>query len=267
MKSLSQLLTLICLINPTLGACDNFLWIGPHPDDEINIAPLLAQLCASSTNRCALLVLTQGEAGKCKSPGGCLPNLVSVRSQELKSVAVYLNAQFSQLNLGDGTSSHSEGVLLNWSLRMGGANNLINLIQAAISNFRATTVFTFDPRHGTTCHPDHRATAQLVIEAARRIGFPSNSILMVENKVATGVHPNSLPWAGFVPAVSDALNLDLNVASQWFQVPTLMSLYASQYLPIENSAMAAAPLTHQRVYLQKASDMNTSDSRYSAVCN
>ena len=60
-------------------ATETVVWLGAHPDDELYAAPWLADRCLERGASCKLVVLTFGESGNCKLPGGCEPDLKSVR--------------------------------------------------------------------------------------------------------------------------------------------------------------------------------------------
>ncbi len=139
------------------------MWIGAHPDDEVVAAPLLAKWCRDAGARCAFLLLTRGEAGPCLRADGCLPDVASVRSAEAAAAAQYFGATSILLTLPDGGGSAAP----NWEPREDVVAALANYIAA----FRPAAILTFDPRHGTTCHPDHRATGDLVLEAVTRLPY------------------------------------------------------------------------------------------------
>lgn len=137
------------------------LWVGAHPDDEILAAPLLAHWCGEAGARCTLLVLTRGEAGRCLLADGCVPSLEVVRGRELAKSARWFSAKVVTWDLPDGG-----GLAGRWGEVSGGNAALVARLAAAMVAIRPDIVLSFDPRHGTTCHGDHRTTGRLVVSAA-----------------------------------------------------------------------------------------------------
>ena len=136
------------------------LWIGAHPDDESLVAPLLGAECAERGSECLLLVMTRGENGPCALASGC-SDLASLRTAEMAAAAALLDARVEQWQLPDVFDPASE-----WDAAAGSHAELVARVQSAIRAFAPTAIFTFDPAHGTTCHPAHRYAGQLVLEAA-----------------------------------------------------------------------------------------------------
>lgn len=131
-------------------------WISAHPDDEVLAGTALTQLCA--TNECLLVVLTRGEAGTCHRTS-CRPSLAAVREEEMRRAAEFLGARLVHLSYRDGSGSTPAEVLRAWTSRAAVD------VQRLVGDFKSDLVITLDPRHGSTCHPDHRAVGQLVAEA------------------------------------------------------------------------------------------------------
>jgi len=46
---------------------------------------------------------------------------------------------------------------------------LVQRFERVLRQHRPAVVFTLDPRHGSTCHPSHRAAALLLLEAVQRL--------------------------------------------------------------------------------------------------
>jgi LmbE family N-acetylglucosaminyl deacetylase len=155
-------------VPPLFPGVHSVLWIGAHPDDEIYISPLLGRLCLEEHLKCSLLVFTRGERGHCLLPGGCRPDLAAVRSAEMTRAARLLGAQLTLWSLPDGGGA-ADGSTPAWDAAAGGHEALLATLAAQVSATRADLVITFDPRHGSTCHPDHRAAGALAVEALARI--------------------------------------------------------------------------------------------------
>ncbi len=166
------------------------LWVGAHPDDEVLVAPLLGSWCRDQHARCALLVATRGENGSCLLPGGCLPDLATIRSAESGASSLLFDAHLILLTLPDG------GV---GAAAAGGA--LAETVAGFIRAEAPELVLTFDPRHGTTCHPDHRAVGALVLAAAALLPEPP-AVHLLETRLDLSRAPASLPFVAATPAAA-----------------------------------------------------------------
>jgi LmbE family N-acetylglucosaminyl deacetylase len=72
-------------------------------------------------------------------------------------------------------------------------------------------VLTFDPRHGTTCHPDHRAVGQIVLEATATMS-PSPQVYLLESRVTFATQPFA---PHFSPAIEGAIRFNANQSLSW----------------------------------------------------
>ncbi|HEY0782183.1 MAG TPA: PIG-L family deacetylase [Thermoanaerobaculia bacterium] len=150
----------------------NLLWIGAHPDDEVILAPLLGELCIEGRHSCTLLVLTRGESGLCRLPGGCAPDVATVRTAEMQAAAALYRARLVQGTLPDVPGPDPVAVRRAWAATVGGKDALLDRLAGAIRIAAPRAIITFDPRHGSTCHPAHRAVGTLVLQALARLAAP-----------------------------------------------------------------------------------------------
>ena len=223
------------------------LWIAAHPDDEAVAAPLLAKWCLDDAARCGFLVLTRGEAGPCVDPRGCLPDVASTRSAEAGAASELFRADSILLRYPDGG-----GVLPpHWSEVSGDRPALVARIAAQIEAFAPELVLTFDPRHGTTCHPDHRETGRLVLEAVQ----------LLENRPSVYLLETSVTFAAggpqFAAALPDAMRFDATqpLASgdeAWSAVVWDMQRHPSQFTPEFMDAVRNVPQEQRAVYITPA---------------
>lgn len=142
----------------------SLLWIAAHPDDELLAAPALALFCRDRSARCTIAVVTRGERGACELPS-CGSDLGQLREQELRASATLFSAEAIVGSYPDGTSFSPDEVLKRWNEGAAPLNAALDLL---LEQTRPDLVLTFDPRHGSTCHPDHRAIGRAVIEAVNR---------------------------------------------------------------------------------------------------
>lgn len=209
------------------------LWIGAHPDDEALVAPLLA-----FSGNAAILVFTRGERGTCALPGGCGSDLGAIRTAEMANAAALLNAHLTQWSFSDAGGD----VEATWNAEAGGHEALIGRIAALIAAEHPSIIYTFDPNHGSTCHPAHRAVGNLVIEAAARSGTRT---FFVETKVDT-------PDGQFVfrPATPEATAFDVSGGWNWLIAD--VEVHASQFTPGQVDGLRHTPAAQRWIWLSNA---------------
>jgi LmbE family N-acetylglucosaminyl deacetylase len=210
---------------------ERILWIGAHPDDEALIAPLIGPRCTSGA-RCSLLVMTRGERGVCLLPAGCGGDLGSVRSSEMDRAAAILGAHLTLWSFSD----VSTDVVASWSAEAGGHDALIERIRGVIAAEKPTVIYTFDPNHGSTCHPAHRAVAELVLEAA------TVRVILLETAVDAG--PDTF---AFHAAAPDAV--EFNAEASWDFLVRDVEAHPSQFSPAQIESLRNEPVEQRRVWL------------------
>ncbi|MGE4092725.1 MAG: PIG-L family deacetylase, partial [Candidatus Binatia bacterium] len=261
------------------------MWIGAHPDDEGVVAPLLGDLCVERGQACTLLVATRGETGPCKLTGGCHPDLASVRTQEIQNAAVLFGAQLVLWNLPDQPGGTPESVLTAWANTVGGEDTLVDQMAAAIAVAAPAVIVTYDPRHGSTCHPAHRAVAALALSAVERLNRRETSayfnhpgtvvptVYLVETQIGFSADgsPNSFSLA--VPDDARVRTYDATQrlarvnASAWEYLLSDTGVYRSQFSVTDLNTLRAIPLESQRVFLLPLADTSSVlDSRYTELC-
>ena len=189
------------------------MWIAAHPDDEAVVAPLLAKWCVEDEADCALMVLTRGESGPCLLSSGCLPDVASVRSSEAGAASQLFRAGSILLTYPDG-GGVAKPV---WS------DTAAETIARYIEAFRPELILTFDPRHGTTCHPDHRETGKLVLEAVERLSYEPK-VYLLETVVSVSTDPLTI---SFLPALASAERFD--ATRSWQAIFDDMRRHPSQF--------------------------------------
>ncbi len=166
------------------------MFVGPHPDDETVVSPLLA----FAVDRCRevfVVSLTRGEAGWNLHKEDLARTLAQVREAELRAAARvlgftpvvldYINGQsqahpdglavlerepeaFARWRSGGGPGESTEAVRRRWTSQAG------DPLQRLVRLFREkkpTVVLTYDPDKGFTNHVEHKALAPVVLEAVR----------------------------------------------------------------------------------------------------
>jgi LmbE family N-acetylglucosaminyl deacetylase len=223
------------------------MWIGAHPDDEAVIAPLLALWCRDLRARCAMVVLTRGEAGVCLRSDGCLPDIATVRSSEAGAASQYFHSSLTLLTLPDG------GGVSPPSWTVAERPDLAESIAGYILAFHPDLVVTFDPRHGTTCHPDHRATGNLVRQALSSLANPPQ-LYFLETRVAFLAAPSAIR---FYSATTSAVRFDANTIlsstgqAAWQAVADDMQRHTSQFDQSLITAVQNVPVSDRAVFLAR----------------
>ena len=222
------------------------LWIAAHPDDEAILAPLLARWCLDEGARCGFLILTRGEKGECLLSAGCHPDIASVRSAEAGAGSELFEADSILLRLPDaGVTSAAAG------------GDFSAMIAGYIEAFRPETVITFDPRHGSTCHPDHRETARIVLAAVERLSY-SPELLLLETKVEIVGDPLEIRFA---PATAHARRFDANTSltstrkTAWEMIVEDMLRHPSQFNGDWIRAIEKVPEHQRSVWYGAAEEM------------
>jgi LmbE family N-acetylglucosaminyl deacetylase len=188
------------------------LVITAHPDDESLVAPLLGSYCAAAST-CKLLVITRGENGDCALDDASCTSLGDRRAAELTAAAAILHTQLEQWSLPDVMAD----VTTNW----GGHDAVVERLKVAINNFNPTVVITFDPAHGTTCHPAHRAIGQLAADAAG-----TRPLFFIETRARLSDDGRYL----LTRAVTGASHLFFfDVSASWHFIGDDMRAHASQF--------------------------------------
>jgi LmbE family N-acetylglucosaminyl deacetylase len=225
------------------------MWVAAHPDDEVLVAPLLGRLCVDERLRCSFLVFTRGEAGRCLLPGGCRPDLGTTREAEMSRAARLFGASLTVWRLPDGGGG--EDPTARWDAAMGGHQRLLGEIQKAIDSAAPDILFTFDPRHGSTCHPDHRAAGRLVIEALEGRSTPALYFLETVLKSRNGVPVAFNPAAGVAEGVigfDAGSTFDGGGRSLWRFLLDDLAVHRSQFDAAVKAALAAFPSRFRVVY-------------------
>ena len=229
------------------------MWIAAHPDDEAIVAPLLAKWCREERARCCFLILTRGEGGSCLRLDGCRPDVASVRSAEAGAASQYFGADSILL-----TYPNTAGVAKPaWRASVGDRPDVVAAVAAYIEAFHPSLVLTFDPRHGSTCHPDHLETGAIVLDAGKRLSYQPE-IELLETRVTFVFDPLIIHFA---PAVSGAQRFDANEIltstqdSAWAEIIHDMARHPSQFDESWLAAIHSVPWADRAVYFAPANSI------------
>ena len=153
--SLTSLVLRLAAPIPQIEDYDNFLFLGPHPDDiEIGAGATAAKLAAAG-KRVTFLICMDGRYGMEHAPEGTTPeDLAEIRKAEALASAGMLGVDDVRfLGLCDGGFYREE--------------ELLKGVARVIGETGAQVIFAPDPDVSSECHPDHRRVG----ETARRLAF------------------------------------------------------------------------------------------------
>jgi LmbE family N-acetylglucosaminyl deacetylase len=222
---------------------NGILWIAAHPDDEILVAPLLAEVCAEGGGKCTILIATRGEKGICELPGGCARSeLAAIRTEEEMRSASLLDATLSAGELPDGSASTPEEVLRIWSELLGGRDQLVQRLIREIVVSGADSIITFDPRHGSTCHPDHRAIGRLAADAVAAMGSaaPRTYFLTTRANQTSGLDGSESVQLTQVDQEGER-EFRYDAELRWHYVVDVAQIHRSQFSPATVGALSRVP--------------------------
>ena len=233
---------------PLLPGTTSVLWVAAHPDDEVLLAPVLSRLCVDEGLHCSFLVLTRGEHGECLLPGGCHPDLATVRTAEMTRAARLYGARLTLWTLEDG-AGQADGSAPDWDAAVGGHVALVASLASFIAASGADLVLSFDPRHGSTCHADHRATGGLVVESLAQ-AHPSPALYFLETRAEVTPSPFSIRFSPAAPAAAGVFAFD--ATATWQTLLQDMQAQPSQFDAPWLRAVKNAPAQQKAVYLGHA---------------
>lgn len=259
------------------------LHIAAHPDDEGVFAPLMAEACRFGGATCHLVVAA--EAGTM----GCLPSIgladaekcAAMRRLETAASAANLNATHEFYGWRDlfyrWNDSGLDRNIEQWARDAGGHDRLLSRIRDSLESFRPDFVLAFDPRHGTTCNPNHRAIALLTIEvletmpADRRPEVWFASDFAVPTTAPPGIAEITdgygvAPWPGdTAPVTWHDANAPLpDGRSGWDYLVDTMRLNATQFPEVATGKLTPAPEPeHRRIPFVRLEDV---DPRSRGMC-
>lgn len=155
-------------IESLLASGPRVMWVAAHPDDEAMVGSVLLRSSIHYKNPLFMLVLTHGEGGECCRPEGCLPDLATIRAEELAKVAERYHAELqleSYFNASLPVESFPtrDELARIWTEK----GDPTVLIARAIRTFKPDIIFTFDPHNGFTGHPEHQAVSRFTTAAIR----------------------------------------------------------------------------------------------------
>ena len=231
-----------------------------HQDDEIVFSPFLRTYCGSGKS-CKIVTATNDPA----------------RANEWPTSISKFPAQG---DLGgfrwNDPNEHPSIVLQRWEVDAlnAGLGSLNAIIANEIVKFAPDVIVTFDPRHGTSCHSEHRAVGEAVrqgVSAYTGKSFADKSKLYflttrrIDDQTDSGVSYMGLaPIAptdntSVVYSADDAVSFGI---TGWRFVKILMETYPSQFSQAASNGILSAPSLERTTAFQRVTDYLASDTRY-----
>jgi len=146
-------------------------------------------------------------------------------------------------------------------------------IAGEIAASASQAVVTFDPRHGSTCHPAHRALGSLVLDALARLGSFAPTAFLLETRVERLEGGEAVRFSPFVPEDSRAFAFDATLArggaaagTAWDFVIGDARAHPSQFDPTFLQALSLVPDSDREVRLLPRPDFGE-DPRYAGLCS
>ena len=166
------------------------LLVSAHPDDEGLFAPLLAEVCRFNGATCHLVVAADAESPGCIMSLGLrdLEKCSAMRRIETAASAANLNATHEFYGWRDVLAPWNDAGLdrniREWAADAGGRDKLIERIAQTLQEFKPDFLLGFDPRHGTSCHPNHRAIVLLTLDAVKQLPSTQRPEIWLESDFA-----------------------------------------------------------------------------------
>lgn len=158
-----------------IAASNKILILTAHEDDEIWFSPVIGKYCGTAGKICRVVATTSNRS---YHPD---PN-------EFVNAMAFLPGVFDLGTFESGAGSDSPQSTLNrWNAQAAqwGLGDLNNVVKLEIDKFAPDVILTFDPRHGTSCHPEHRAVGQAVItgvNAYSGTNFNKSKLFLLESR-------------------------------------------------------------------------------------
>lgn len=144
------------------------MWIVAHPDDESMGGGVLAKAGPGLGNPLYFLVLTHGEGGECRVPGGCPPDLATFRKAEMEKVARLYGAELQMESFFNAPLPTESFPKRSELAKVWKKHKDPEVVCAkAIRKFKPDVILTFDPDHGFTGHPEHQLVSRFATAAVR----------------------------------------------------------------------------------------------------
>lgn len=252
------------------------LLVSAHPDDEGLFAPLMAEVCRFNGATCHLVVAAEAKSPGCILPLGLhdLDKCSAMRRFETAASATNINASHEFYGWRDVLSPWNDAGLdrniSEWATDAGGRDKLVQRLAETLRDFKPDFLLGFDPRHGTTCHPNHRAIVLLALEAIQQLPPQQHPEVWLESDFAvpTRSPPDLAPVIdgfGVVRWPNDKVattcydgNFKLpNGRTTWDYLVDALRLNSTQFPEVATGKLTPSPPSeYRRVPFVRLADIN-----------
>ncbi len=241
------------------------LFVGAHPDDEWGVAPLFAEACLFNGARCHFVVAAEGRSWGCYLTIGLkdTTECSRIRRDEMRRSASNLGGEVTFFGWEDAfyafDQAGMERNLALWASDNGGHAALVGRFKAVLDGVKPDIVFSHDPRHGTTCHPNHRAVTALMLEARAELAPASRPEVWFENDNFVEDHMDTatkaaldsgaiFPWPGDKTPMYwyDASKTLPNGRTGFDYLVATMKTHRTQYPDLASGKTVLAPTKEQQ---------------------
>ena len=253
---------------PSDLAGKSILYVGAHPDDEWGVASLLAEACIDRGAKCHFVVASDARSYGClltiklANPEKCS----EIRRKEMLRSAKLFGAKAEFFGWADlfyaFNNSGLDRTLKEWADQVGGHRALVDRFEKTLREQRPQIVFTLDPRHGSTCHSSHRATALLLVEAVGRLSLADRPQVWFEqtdniNERSSAVDAinQRFGYSGWPDTASQTVWFDANRKLKngrraYSYVQAVLQAHPSQFPKVKSGQERAdAPASQRRIPL------------------
>lgn len=258
----------------------NVLFVGAHPDDEFEFAPMLAEACLFNGATCHFVIASEAHSVGCSlaaedtvDPDECS----EVRREEMRRSAALLGGEVTFFGWEDLFYSHdAAGLALNlaqWAADNGGHDALVARFRSVLDERQPDIVLTLDPRHGSSCHPNHRAVAKLLFEAIAGLPPSTHPDVWLEADFWIAerlegelkdifMRGGIIPWPGVDTPLYwyDATKRLPNGHEAWDYLVEVQRVHRSQFPSLADGRPAPwVPREFRRIPLVRAADIDPDD--------
>jgi LmbE family N-acetylglucosaminyl deacetylase len=179
----------------SLLAGKSILFFGAHPDDETVSIAMMAEACLHNRASCHFVVVSDYKSYGCYLTIGLAdPHECSrLRRAEMLASAALVGGAVEFYGWEEYFFAHDQAGLqrnlARWDEDNGGRSALHARIHESLTATGADVVIALDPRHGTSCHPNHRAATLLLMEAIDTTPADSRPAVYFENNFYITANP------------------------------------------------------------------------------
>lgn len=188
----------------TLLANKSILFFGAHPDDETVSIAMMAEACLHNNAACHFAVISDYKSYGCYLTIGLSdPHECSrLRKEEMLTSAALVGGSVEFYGWEEYFFAHDQAGLqrnlARWADDNGGRTALLTRILETLETTSADVVIALDPRHGSSCHPNHRAATLLLMEALETLPAERRPDVFFESNFYITAHMDEETLAGFM---------------------------------------------------------------------